>query len=175
MLTPTSVKHSESNTKFIPNRSLRFFGSSQWNSSSKRMFCKGMCARATFWQFVRVESFKWSLQWVWTIASSKGIILNWSFRCFISAWMYYMWSGVRRLARLWVGILLTPAFSSLLFFLSLQVLLFFLSFGKFLSAAQRGTPPWTPVFFPSCFLFFALLFSFLCFPLREINSVLFFR
>ena len=157
----SGVKHSASNTKFISNRSLRCFGSSQWNSSSKRMFCKGMCARATFWQFVRVESFKWSLQWVWTMASSKGINLNWSSRCFISAWMYYMWSGVRRLSRLWVGILLIPAFSSLLFFLSLQVLLFFLSFGKFVSAVQRGTSP--PPFFFSLLFFASLPSSFLLF------------
>ena len=80
-----------------------------------------------------------------------------------------MWSGVRRLARLWVGILLIPAFSSLLFFLSLQVLLFFLSFGKFVSAAQRGHPLGPPFFFPPSFFslpcFASLHFSFssLCF------------
>ena len=83
--------------------------------------------------------------------------------------LFVIWSTT--IGKIVSGILLIPAFSSLLFFLSLQVLLFFLSFGKFLSAAQRGTPPWTPVFFLSFFLFFAsLLFTFLFF--REI-SILF--
>ena len=74
----------------------------------------------------------------------------------ILAWMYYFWSGVRRLARLWVSILLIPVFSSFLFFLSLQVLLFFLSFGKFLICSAKGDTPLDP-------RFFFLLLSFLCF------------
>ena len=38
---------------------------------------------------------------------------------------------------------------------SFHPFIFFLSFGKFVSAAHRGTPPWTPVF-----LFFFVFFSF---------------
>ena len=45
---------------------------------------------------------------------------------------------------------LDPRFSSFIFSLS---------FGKFVSAAQRGTPPWTPVFlFHSFFLLFCFVF-----------------
>ena len=69
--------------------------------------------------------------------------------------LYVIWSTT--IGKIVSGHALDSRFSSLLFFLSLQVLLFFLSFGKFLSAAQRGKPPWTPVFFTSFFLFFASL------------------
>jgi len=45
---------------------------------------------------------------------------------------------------------------------SFHPFIFFLSFGKFVSAAHRGTPPWTPVFsFPLlCFLFFPFIVFF---------------
>ena len=91
--------------------------------------------------------------------------------------MYYLWSGVRLLARLWVGIHLIPTCSS--FFPFIASLSLFLSFEKYVSAAQRGTPPWTPFFFtPSFFAllcFASLLFTFLFFAFfsfREI-SILF--
>ena len=45
-----------------------------------------------------------------------------------------------------------------------SVYLFIFSFGTFVSATHRGTPPWTPVFFPPFFHFSALLlFTFLFF------------
>ena len=38
---------------------------------------------------------------------------------------------------------------------SFHPFIFFLSFGKFVSAAHRGTPPWTPVFLFPFFVFFS--------------------
>ena len=63
-ITPTSVKNSVRNTKMISNPC----GS---HTKSQRVPAPGYSCESNFWQFVCVESFKWSLQWVWTIASSQ--------------------------------------------------------------------------------------------------------
>ena len=52
---------------------------------------------------------------------------------------------------------------------SFHPFIFFLSFGKFVSAAHRGTPPWTPVFLFPFFVFFSFpsyLFCILSIPVR---------
>ena len=88
--------------------------------------------------------------------------------------LYVIWSTT--IGKIVSGHSLDSRFFFLVIFPFIASPLFFLSFGKFVSAAQRGTPPWTPVFFPPSFFsllcFSSLHFSFLCFSLREI-SILF--
>ena len=51
---------------------------------------------------------------------------------------------------------------------SFHPFIIFLSFGKFVSAAHRGTPPWTPFFFSPSLFSFLSLFSYL---LHSFHSV----
>ena len=57
MITPTSVNHG------VRNSYKHYF------KSKYTYILPGVRERETFWQFVSVESFKWSLQWVSKIAS----------------------------------------------------------------------------------------------------------
>ena len=100
------------------------------------------------WDF---QTITWSLQWVWTIASSKGIILNWSFRCFISDWQDCEW------AFSWFPLFLPCYFS----FRCKSFYSFFLLESLYLQ--RKGGHPLDPVLL--------FLFSFLLLPFLFILSL----
>ena len=78
--------------------------------------------------------------------------------------LFVIWSTT--IGKIVSGHSLDPRFFFLfLFVFPFIASLFILSFGKFVSAAQRGAPPWTPVIFSPPSFFSLLFFSLLLFCL----------
>ena len=110
-----------------------------------------------------IESFKWSFQWVWKIASSQRDYFKWRFQMIqvIKDVLFEIWSTSFWQVCVWsaeVVTLLGPRF--VFFFVSFSFSCncksVWLSFGKFVSASQRS--PLDPRFF-FFYLFFFILES----------------
>ena len=146
MITPTSVKQSVRNTSasFGSLYALRFpndhmitpmsVNNSIVNAglSQMELLGKRLAAVATKFQCV----VRWYVRIVIKLCSNFTLCLKMSQRNFVKVQMH-------------------TEHGPLFLLCSFHPFIFFLSFGKFVSAAHRGTPPWTPVFLFPFFVFFS--------------------